>query len=157
LRFLLSSPAAFIALGFGTGLSPFAPGTVGTLLAFPIYWTIHALPLGGQVGVWFWLCVAGLWACHRAGEALGDRDHGAIVWDEVCAMTLVLILGPSVAWAVAGFLAFRAFDILKPWPINLIDQRWRNGFGVMADDLVAAAYAIVVVRFLYQGFGTPPV
>jgi phosphatidylglycerophosphatase A len=157
LRFLLSSPAAFVGLGFGTGLSPVAPGTVGSLLAFPVYWALDRLPLGGQIGVWLLLCVLGIWACHRAGQALGAPDHEAIVWDEVCGMALVLILGPAAgAWSVAGFLAFRAFDILKPWPIDVIDRGWRNGFGVMADDLVAAAYAILLIRFLFAIFGTPP-
>jgi phosphatidylglycerophosphatase A len=156
-RFLLSSPAAVLALGGGAGLVPVAPGTAGSLVAFPIFWAIHALPLGGQTGIWLCLSAIGIWACQRAGEALGEADHGAIVWDEVCAMLLVLILAPaSLGWMLAGFIAFRAFDILKPWPINVVDRKLRNGFGVMADDLIAAAYALLLLHILFAIFGPAP-
>jgi phosphatidylglycerophosphatase A len=157
LRFLLSSPAAFVALGFGAGLSPLAPGTAGSFVALPLHWAMHDWPFGAQIGTWFCLCIIGLWACDRAGAALGEPDHGAIVWDEVCGMLLVLILGPGgIAWSLAGFIAFRAFDILKLWPANVIDRGMRNAAGVMADDVIAAAYAILLIRFLFTIFGTPP-
>ena len=146
LRFLLSSPAAFLALGGGAGLVPRAPGTAGSLLAIPLVLILQRLPFAWQITVWAAMCVAGIWLCDRAGKALGEPDHGAIVWDEICGTTVVLLLvSPGLGWMLAGFLAFRAFDIAKPWPIHIIDRRFANGAGVMADDLMAAVYAIAVI------------
>jgi phosphatidylglycerophosphatase A len=146
LRFLLSSPAAFLALGCGAGLVPRAPGTAGSLLAIPLVLALQALPFGWQIAIWAAMVVAGIWLCDRAGRALGEADHPAIVWDEICAMAIVLMLAPpGWGWIAAGFLAFRAFDIVKPWPIHIIDRRLANGLGAMADDLLAAVYAIVTI------------
>lgn len=149
LTFLLSSPAALVALGFGTGLSPVAPGTVGSLLGIPLGLALRLLPPGEQAAVWAAFCVIGAWACDRAGRALGVADHQAIVWDEVCAMTaVVLLVPPGTVWLAAGFAAFRLFDIVKPWPVYLIDRHVQNGFGVMADDLAAGGYAIAAVAIV---------
>jgi len=149
LRFLLSSPAAFLALGGGAGLAPVAPGTAGSLLAIPLALALQTLAFPWQVAVWAILCVGGVWFCDRAGRALGDPDHEAIVWDEICGMSIVLLLAPpGVGWIVTAFLAFRAFDIVKPWPANVIDRRLPNGFGAMGDDLMAALYAIVTITLL---------
>jgi phosphatidylglycerophosphatase A len=146
LRFLLSSPAAFLALGGGAGLLPQAPGTAGSLLAIPLALALQLAPFGWQIAVWTAMCVAGIWLCDRAGKALREPDHSAIVWDEVCGMVLVLLVIPAgLGWMAAGFLTFRAFDIVKPWPIHIVDRRSANGFGAMADDLLAAAYAIVLL------------
>lgn len=143
---LLSSPAVFVALGFGAGLSPYAPGTFGSLLGIPLAVALQLLPPGWQVAIWAMLCVGGCFVCDRAGRALGVPDHPAIVWDEVCGMAAVLLVAPSgLGWIAASFAAFRLFDIVKPWPIHLIDRRLHNGFGVMADDLMAAIYAIATI------------
>jgi phosphatidylglycerophosphatase A len=153
-KLLLSSPAAWLALGFGTGLSPAAPGTVGSLLGIPLALALQTLAVGWQIAIWVVLCGIGCWACGRTGRMLQVADHPAIVWDEVCGMAAVLLLAPSGwPWIVASFAAFRLFDIVKPWPVHLIDRRWQNGFGVMADDLMAAVYAIVVIRILSAIFG----
>ena len=145
-RFLLSSPAAFLALGGGAGLVPRAAGTVGSLLAVPLVLALQALPFGGQIALWALLCAAGVWLCDRAGRALGEADHPAIVWDEICGTAIVLLLLPhGWGWMVAGFVVFRVFDIIKPWPINVIDRRTGGGVGAMADDLMAGAYAIVLL------------
>jgi phosphatidylglycerophosphatase A len=152
-RFILSHPAYFLAFGLGLGLSPKAPGTVGTLLGYPLYYLLAAfLPLPGTLAVLAFAFLAGCKICDMAGRAVGVPDHGGIVWDEIVAMALVLCFAPpGTAWALAAFIAFRVFDIFKPWPIRYFDERWKNGFGVMFDDLLAAGYALLAIR-LAAGF-----
>jgi phosphatidylglycerophosphatase A len=145
-RFVLRHPARFIAFGGGAGLAPVAPGTFGTLVAFPLYWLIHARLAPFE----YLLLVAalfalGVWACEVTGRALGVADHGGMVWDEVVAFLLVLFfVPPSPLWQGASFLVFRVFDILKPPPIRYYERAFKNGFGVMLDDLVAAFYTLIV-------------
>jgi phosphatidylglycerophosphatase A len=148
--FLTSHPAHFIALGFGSGLVPVVPGTAGTLVAYPIYFLLFgALGGWGQLVVVAIFFVLGVWACAVAGRNLKVIDHGAIVWDEVAAMLLVLMFTPfGWAWYLAAFLIFRAMDILKPFPIRLADRKIKNGFGVMFDDLLAALYSIAMLLLL---------
>jgi phosphatidylglycerophosphatase A len=146
LGFLFAHPAHFLALGFGTGLSPVAPGTVGTLVALPLAALLHATTddLGYLIAVAIAFAV-GVWAADRTGRDLGVADHGAIVWDEVVAFLLVLFfVGPDPVRQAFAFLLFRLFDIVKPPPANMIDREWHHGFGVMADDIVAAFYAVIV-------------
>jgi phosphatidylglycerophosphatase A len=146
LRLLLSSPQTFIALGFGAGLSPWAPGTVGSLVAFPLSWALDGMPFVVELAAWIVLTLLGIWMCDQAGKDLGEPDHGAIVWDEICGMGLVLLAVPDgFGWAVLAFLLFRLFDILKPWPANIIDRTIPNGLGTMGDDVLAAVYAIAVL------------
>lgn len=147
--FLLAHPAHFIALGFGSGLAPRAPGTFGTLAAFPLFALLHPF---GSLTVLVAAAVAfviGVWAAQRAGAALGVGDHGSIVIDEIAAFLVVLAVSPPgwLWWGIA-FLAFRVFDIAKPWPISVADRRIKGGFGVMIDDLLAAGYAIAVLFIL---------
>lgn len=145
--FLLAHPAHFLALGFGAGLSPRAPGTVGTLVAFPLYWLLAESPF-----YWAWIAVflaAGVWACGVAGRNLGVHDHGGLVWDEVAAFLMVLPFAPaSLLGFVVAFALFRLFDIWKPFPIAWLDARLRGGLGVMLDDVLAAGYAIVCLMGL---------
>lgn len=148
-RFLLAHPAHLIALGFGTGLAPKAPGTVGTLLGWPLYWLISSLAssLVVQLALVAAAFAAGIWACARTGRALGVADHGGIVWDEIVAFALVLLFTPpGWLWSGLAFALFRLFDILKPWPIRYFDVHLKNGFGVMFDDLLAAGFAILVLK-----------
>ncbi|WP_047514314.1 phosphatidylglycerophosphatase A [Methylophilus sp. Q8] len=151
-RLLFSHPLHCLSFGLGTGLSPKAPGTVGTLLGFPLYWLLMNLPLAQQclsLGVLFLL---GVWCCEVTGRALGVSDHGAIVWDEVVAMAAVLITVPfTLGWGLAAFASFRLFDIWKPFPIGWVDQRVKGGFGVMLDDVLAAIMAILLLQ-VAQGF-----
>ncbi len=146
---MFSHPAHFIALGFGAGLSPKAPGTVGTLLGFPLFWLLSFLS-----PVLFWIAltllfVIGIGVCNKTGYDLGVADHGAIVWDEVIAFALVLnFTPPALAWFIVAFGLFRLFDIWKPFPIGYFDRTIKNGFGVMLDDLLAAGYAIGVLMVI---------
>ena len=147
-RKVLSDPVNLLAFGFGAGLSPLAPGTVGSLLAFPLaYVTLDAaLPI--QVGVAAILVISGIWICGQSARRIGVHDHGGIVWDEIAAMYITLLFAPPTitAWALA-FVAFRFFDIVKPWPIRDLDHRLGGGLGIMLDDLVAALYAVVFLGF----------
>ena len=147
LAFLFGHPAHFLALGFGAGLSPVAPGTVGTLVALPLAALLHATTDdAGYLIVVVITFAVGVWAADRTGRALGVADHGAIVWDEVVAFLLVLFfVGTDPVRQAFAFLLFRLFDIVKPPPADIIDREWHNGFGVMADDIVAAFYTVVVL------------
>ena len=157
LRFLLSHPAHIVALGLGTGLSPWAPGTFGTLLAIPlafVLWT-WANDLA-FLAVVFVLLLGGAWAAQRTGRALGAPDHGGIVIDEVAAFLLVLFFTGSQPHRIAlAFVLFRLFDIVKPPPIRQIDARMKSGIGVMVDDLVAAGFALLVYAAIVRLTGWP--
>lgn len=145
--FLLAHPAHFLALGLGTGLAPVAPGTVGTLLAIPLYAALARwlTPLGVLALVPA-LFALGVWACGRTGRDLGVADHPGMNWDEIVAYLLVLAFTPAgLAWQVAAFAVFRAFDIAKPPPIRHFDRTLKGGFGVMLDDLLAAGYTLLVL------------
>jgi phosphatidylglycerophosphatase A len=151
LKFLFAHPAHLIAFGFGTGLVPKAPGTVGTLLGLPLFWLVTAVApdLPNQLILLLASFLFGVWACGRTGRALGVSDHGGMVWDEIVAYALVLLFTPAGwAWTTLAFLLFRFFDIIKPWPIRLADRRLKNGFGVMFDDLLAAGYALALIQGL---------
>lgn len=141
---MLRSPARFIAFGFGAGLAPFAPGTFGTLLALPLFWFLNPrFPPNQFLVLVALLYVLGIWACGRAGRDLGVEDYKGIVWDETVAFLLVLLFTPPILiWQAFAFLLFRLFDIWKPGPIRHIEMRFRGGFGVMIDDLVAAFFTL---------------
>ena len=150
LRFLFAHPSHFVALGFGAGLAPVAPGTFGTLLALPIFWLLAPRldPLTFLVGLGF-LFAVGVWVCGRTGRDLGVPDHQAMVWDEVVAFLLVLFFTPPTPlWQALAFLLFRLFDILKPGPIRYIEMSFRGGFGVMIDDLVAAFITLICLALI---------
>jgi len=147
LRFLIAHPAHFIAFGFGSGLSRVAPGTLGTLVALPIFGYLHPrLP-----DSWFMVLLAALYllgivTSERTSRALGVHDHGGIVIDEIVAFMIVLFVIPTEPlWQAVGFLLFRLFDILKPLHIRVLDRTVKGGFGIMVDDLVAAFYALLVM------------
>lgn len=152
-RFLFAHPAHFLALGFGAGLAPVAPGTFGTLVAIPI-----AAVLRSWGDVAFALAVVagfaiGVWASGVTGRALGDADHAAIVWDEVVAFLLVLFfVGGEWRRVALAFLLFRAFDVLKPPPIRQMERALSGGFGAMADDVAAAGYTLLALAIAQRAF-----
>lgn len=147
LKLLLSHPVHCLSLGFGTGLAPKAPGTFGTLIGFPLFLGIVHLSVFQQLLWVIALFVLGVYFCQQTGLALGVSDHGAIVWDEIVAMMLVLIFTPQQwAWWLAAFVLFRLFDIWKPFPIRQCDAAVKGGLGVMLDDILAALYAIACIQ-----------
>jgi phosphatidylglycerophosphatase A len=149
LRLLLSHPAHFFSLGFGTGLAPKAPGTFGTIVAFPLYFLIQTQAFHTQLIIISSLFLIGIWCCDLTGKAIGVSDHGGIVWDEIVAMMLVLTFTPaSYFYYLIAFLLFRLFDIWKPYPIRQFDAQLKGGFGVMFDDLLAAIYTIISLKLI---------
>lgn len=146
---LLSHPLHFLSLGMGTGLFPKAPGTIGSLLGFPLCWLLIELTPWQQCLVVGLLFVFGIWCCEFTGRALGVSDHRAIVWDEVVAMAAVLMTVPwDWRWGVLAFALFRLFDIWKPFPISWADKHIKGGLGVMLDDALAAGMSILVLQCL---------
>ena len=145
-RTVLTDPVNFLAFGFGTGLAPFAPGTVGSLPGVLLFWLTLDLGLYVQLGIAFSLALLGVWICGESARRIGVHDHGGIVWDEISGMYLTLLAAPFTlsGWLIA-FALFRLMDIVKPWPIRDLDHRLGGGLGIMLDDLVAALYAAVVL------------
>ena len=145
-RTVLSDPVHLLAFGFGAGLSPVAPGTVGSLLGVVLAWATVDFGWVVQAGVAVALVVTGIWICGASARRLGVHDHGGIVWDEIAGMYVTLLVVPPsiLAWALA-FVLFRAFDIAKPWPIRDLDHRLGGGLGIMLDDLAAALYAAILL------------
>lgn len=146
-----TDPVALLATWFGSGLAVKAPGTWGTLAALPF---AYGLMLAG--GTWLLLAAAivvfviGIWASEKYAAGLGASDPSEVVIDEVAAMWLTLLAAPvtPLGWLVA-FALFRLFDIAKPWPVSLADRKLKGGFGIMADDILAALYAMIVL-LLYR-------
>ncbi len=149
-RTVLTDPVHLLAFGFGLGLSPIAPGTVGSLLGVALAWLTLDLGLIVQAGIAAAMFAAGIWICGNSSRRLGQHDPGGIVWDEIAAMYATLLVAPATitAWILA-FGLFRAFDIVKPWPIRELDHRLGGGLGIMLDDLVAALYAAILLA-LYR-------
>ncbi len=147
LRFLFAHPAHLIACGFGSGLSPVAPGTFGTLFAWATF-PLLGLALNDSCVLGFLLIgfIGGVLAAHKTGIDLGVTDHGSIVWDEIVPFWLVLFFcPPGWLWQTVAFLLFRLFDIFKPQPARFFDEKVKNGLGVMCDDLFAGGYTILVL------------
>ena len=145
LKLLFSDPAHFFALGAGVGLVPVLPGTVASLLGLPIFWLVGHLHWGLHWIILPGLFVLGVVASGRSARLLNDRDPSCVVIDEIFGMLFVLSLAPAGwIWLILVFFLFRAFDIFKPWPINLADMHVHGGFGIMLDDLLAGVYTLIV-------------
>jgi phosphatidylglycerophosphatase A len=144
---LLQKPSALLAFGFGSGLSPKAPGTAGTLAAVPFLWGLNQLSLYTYLGVTLVAFLLGVWLCERCSRWLGVHDHGGIVWDEFVGFWIACIaLPPGWLWLLAAFALFRFFDALKPWPISWLDKNLHGGFGIMVDDVAAGVASLICLQ-----------
>lgn len=153
-RFLLAHPWHLIALGFGSGLSPWAPGTIGTLFSWASFRALDSILSASTILLIILVSfVLGIVAIEKAGPSLGEIDHGSIVWDEIVPFWAVLwlltvTLGDGLLWQAIAFALFRFFDISKPWPARHYDRHVKNGFGVMMDDVIAALYTAIALTVL---------
>jgi phosphatidylglycerophosphatase A len=146
---LLAHPVHLLALGFGTGLSPWAPGTAGSLLALPFVWFLLDVSWPLRLGIVVVVALLGVWICGESARRIGVHDHPGIVFDEIAAMlALTLVLPQTWTALLAAFALFRFFDIFKPWPIRDLDHRLHGGLGIMLDDLMAALYTGICLKVL---------
>ena len=145
----LKDPVVLIAVGFGSGLAPKAPGTAGTVVAVPLYLMMQPLPLATYLLVTTILFIAGIWVCTYTAEKLGEHDHPSIVIDEIVGYLVTMIAAPE-GWlpVIAGFVLFRLLDAVKPWPISWFDRSLNGGLGIMVDDVVAGIIAMVIIQGL---------
>jgi phosphatidylglycerophosphatase A len=145
---MLRNPMHLLSLGFGSGLSPHAPGTMGTLVAVPMYLLLGRLDLIVYLMVILGGFILGVYVCNYTSKALGVHDHSGIVWDEIIGYWITMIAVPALTWEwiLAGFVLFRLFDIIKPWPVNIADKHLSGGFGIMIDDVLAGLYAFACIQ-----------
>ncbi len=149
-RALVTHPAGWIALGFGSGLAPMAQGTVGSAVAIAPWLALRLLPIPAYLVVLLLAFAIGTWACDAAGIRIGVEDHRALVWDEFVGQWLALLPAMFAPWWAVpiGFVLFRLFDVWKPWPIGWLDRRVKGGAGVMIDDVVAGIFAALVLALI---------
>jgi len=150
---LLKNPLHLLALGLGSGCLPHAPGTFGTLVAIPLFLLLQPLAPWTYAGLILLLFVFGIYLCGHTARALGVHDHPGIVWDEIVGYLLTMFVAPP-GWlpVVLGFVLFRLFDILKPWPIRAIDRQVHGGLGIMLDDVLAGVFAWACLQILLRLF-----
>jgi phosphatidylglycerophosphatase A len=148
----LADPVHCLALGFGSGLAPVAPGTFGSLVGLGLALALAPLGFAWYLGATVLAIVAGIWICGESARRLGVHDHPAIVWDEIAGMMITMLAVPDAWWgAPLAFALFRLFDIAKPWPIREIDHGLGGGAGIMLDDVLAglfAALGLIVVGYV---------
>ena len=145
-RTVFTDPVHFFAFGFGAGLSPVAPGTAGTVVAVGLELLMRPLGLPVRVAIVIAVCAVGVWICGESARRLGAHDHPGIVWDEFAGYFLAMLAAPpGWPWVLAGFVLFRFFDVLKPWPIRELDHGIHGGLGIMLDDLVAGLFAGLIL------------
>lgn len=148
-RTVFTDPVHFLAFGFGSGLSPVAPGTTGTIAAIPLFLLLQPLPLWAYVAITLLVTLAGFRICGESARRLGVHDHPGIVWDEFAGFLVTMIAAPSGwFWVLAGFALFRLFDVVKPWPARWFDRHVHTGAGIVLDDIVAGVYALIVLQVL---------
>jgi len=147
---LLRRPVHLLAFGFGSGLSPKAPGTMGTLAAIPLYLMMENMGLMAYITMLIVTFAIGIYLCDKTSKDMGVHDHGGIVWDEFVGYWITMLAAPEGwQWIVFGFVLFRFFDVIKPWPINWLDKHVHGGFGIMIDDVLAGVMALVVMQVSY--------
>jgi len=148
-RVSMRNPVHFLALGFGSGLVPFMPGTFGSLAAVPLIYFSANLPVALFITITLVASVVGIYLCGKTADDMQVHDHGSIVWDEVAGMFISFLFVPITApTLLIGFLLFRLFDILKPWPIGVVDKRMHGGTGIMLDDIIAGIMTCVCMHLV---------
>ena len=146
---IMRDPVHWLAFGFGSGCSSFAPGTFGTLAAIPVFLLLKESPLWLYLLITLLMFFIGIWLCSETTKKLGVHDHSGIVWDEIVGYLVTMIAAPKGwVWIIIGFVLFRLFDILKPWPISVADKRISGGFGIMIDDVLAGLGAFFVLHII---------
>ncbi len=149
----LSNPVHLLAFGFGSGLMPKAPGTAGTVAAILPWLWLTQQSLTTYLTVLLVATLIGIYLCDKTSRDLGVHDHSGIVWDEFCGLWLTMIAVPTTwQWLLLGFVLFRFFDIIKPWPINWLDKKIPGGLGIMVDDLLAGLFAWLILQSLLYFF-----
>ena len=154
-KFNLCNKTHLLATGFGSGLAPKAPGTFGTIAAVPLVCLLaYSTTLTGYLLVTLIASVIGIWLCGKTAKDMMVHDDSSIVWDEIAGLLITMIAVP-LSWQtlLLGFVLFRIFDILKPWPISYLDARVHGGFGIMIDDILAGFFALILMHItLYLGW-----
>ena len=146
---ILANPIHLLAFGFGAGLSPKAPGTVGTVVAVLIYLALPSMSSSTYAGLILVSFFLGIWLCGKTADDLGVHDHGGIVWDEFVGYWITMFMAPSgLFWVLLGFGLFRLLDIFKPWPIKWADKELAGGLGIMLDDVLAGIMAALCIQAL---------
>ena len=144
-----ANPVHLLAFGFGSGAAPKAPGTFGTLAAVLLYWPLSTLTTEYYLWMLILTSLVGIFLCGKTAKDLNVHDHGGIVWDEFVGFWITMFMAPAgLTWVVIGFVLFRFFDIIKPWPIIWIDKKVSGGLGIMLDDIVAGVMAALVLQGL---------
>ena len=142
-------PVHVLAFGFGSGAAPKAPGTFGTIAACLLYIPLAQLSLEYYVAVLVLSSLVGIYLCGKTSKDIGVHDHGGIVWDEFVGMWITMLMAPAGwLWLAIGFVLFRFFDIIKPWPIRWLDKHVHGGLGIMLDDIVAGFMALICLQLL---------
>ncbi|MGF1738339.1 phosphatidylglycerophosphatase A [Photobacterium satsumensis] len=151
----LKNPWHFLATGFGSGLSPIIPGTMGTVAAIPLYLLMAQLPFTAYLVITVVAALIGITICQKTSDDMGVHDHGSIVWDEFVGFWITMAIAPVVSWqwVLAGFVLFRFFDMVKPWPISWLDKHVHGGLGIMVDDILAGFMAMIALWGLGHWLG----
>lgn len=146
---LLLNPAHCLSLGFGSGLSPKMPGTMGTVIAVGLYLLLPEMDWKIYLGIILISFIAGIFLCDYTAKALNVHDHPGIVWDEIVGYFITMFMIPKTGlWVLLGFVLFRIFDICKPWPISIADKRLKGGLGIMLDDVIAGLFALIIIQII---------
>ncbi len=144
---LLLNPAHLLSLGFGSGLSPKMPGTMGTVVGAGLYLLLPSMNWIIHLHLIIAAFLIGIFLCGYTAKALNVHDHPAIVWDEIVGYLITMFMVPKEwMWILIGFVLFRLFDIWKPWPISIADKQLKGGFGIMFDDVIAAIFALIIIQ-----------
>ena len=147
-----SNPWYFLAQGFGSGRSPWMPGTMGSLVALPFYYLLQLTGIWGYIVLVSAALLFGIWLSEKVAADMQVKDPGSIVWDEFVGIWIALFMLPEGwYWLVAGFALFRLFDIAKPWPVGWLDKNLSGGVGIMMDDVAAGFYSLLIIQITAFG------